>query len=92
MKIERLYLANPAHRLPMADRGGRMFDPVNGETVDVESPLWLSMLADGSLTKTPPAVAAAVPAATVAADVGALSVAAPPPTAQRTAGTAKLRR
>ena len=77
MKIVRLYLANPAHRLPMADRGGRMFDPVKGETVDVESPLWLSLLADGSLTATPPEVAAPVPAETVAADVGGLSVAVP---------------
>ena len=78
MKIVRLYLANPAHRLPMADRGGRLFDPVKGETVDVESPLWLSLLADKSLSTTPPVVAVAEPAEISVADVGTLSVAVPP--------------
>lgn len=91
MKLVRVYLANPSHRLPMADRGGRMFDPVKGETVDVESPLWLSMLADGSLTTTPPAVAVAVPAEMAVADVGGLSAAVPAAADNRASTSVKRR-
>lgn len=48
MKTMRCVLANPGHKLPMPDRGGRLFKP-EGETVDVEDPFWMALLRDGSI-------------------------------------------
>lgn len=41
-------LAEPSHKLPLPDRGGRLFRSA-GETVDRENPFYRALFADGSL-------------------------------------------
>lgn len=52
MRLIRAVLTDPSHRLPMADRGGRLFAP-EGETIDADAPLWIGLLADGSVREAP---------------------------------------
>nr|WP_295465202.1 hypothetical protein [Mesorhizobium sp.] len=54
MNLKRYVLANPEARLPMPDRGGRLFSP-KGETVDADSAFWAARVADGELIEVQPA-------------------------------------
>lgn len=46
-KIEFYRLRDLAHRLPMSDRGGRLFDQTEqGEAIDTEDPFWRVLIAD----------------------------------------------
>lgn len=44
-KLERCVLRDSAARIPMPDRGGRLFSPA-GETVDVEDRFYATLIAD----------------------------------------------
>jgi hypothetical protein len=47
--MNKLYrLADPACRLPMPDRGGRLFSR-EGENVDPEHPFYMRLIADGDI-------------------------------------------
>lgn len=59
---KRLYLVDPTHTLPMPGRPGTDFSP-DGEIIDDADAFWLNLIADGSLTATPPAGKPAAPAA-----------------------------
>ena len=48
MRLERYALADPATKLPMPDRGGRLFS-ADGEMVDVEHPFWAARIRDGEI-------------------------------------------
>ncbi len=50
MRLTLVKLADPDHRLPMPDRGGRPFS-ADGESVDLDAPFWLACLADGSIVE-----------------------------------------
>lgn len=50
MKKQLCKLANLDHKLPMPDRGGRIFRK-EGETVDISFPFWKRCLADGSIVE-----------------------------------------
>ena len=54
MRIEKVRLADTTQRLPMPDRGGRLFDGERGERVDVESPFWLGLIEQGAVLIVPP--------------------------------------
>ena len=45
-------LGDPAHKLPLPDRGGRHF-LAEGETIDSFDPFYAALLADGSLQRRP---------------------------------------
>lgn len=45
-------LSDPSHKLPLPDRGGRLF-LAEGETVDSYDPFYAVLLADGSLKRKP---------------------------------------
>jgi hypothetical protein len=49
MDLKRCTLVNPAAKLPMPDRGFRIFS-TDGETVDIDRPFWRSRLSDGEIT------------------------------------------
>lgn len=46
-------LSDPTHKLPMIDKGGRLFsqDPAAPETVDIFDPFYAGLLADGSIRR-----------------------------------------
>lgn len=51
-KLVRCVLANLAHDLPMPDRDFQLFTKSKkGRVVDVESPFYRALLADGSIVK-----------------------------------------
>ena len=63
-------LADPSHKLPLPDRGGRHFSvEPDGEIVDSADPFYGHLLADGSLIRKPADVAETAPAATDAPKV-----------------------
>lgn len=57
MNLKRYVLANPEARLPMPDRGGRLFR-ATGETVNADDAFWAGRVADGEIVEveaqTPP--------------------------------------
>lgn len=57
MNLKRYVLANPEARLPMPDRGGRLFR-ATGETIDIDSAFWAARIRDAELVvaeaQTPP--------------------------------------
>lgn len=61
MRLKRYVLADPQAKLPMPDRGGRLYSD-DGETIDVENPYWAARIADGELLPDPSAVAPEGPA------------------------------
>lgn len=47
---ERYRLADPTRKVPMPDRGGRLFSQSeNGEVIDLESPFYRALIADGDI-------------------------------------------
>lgn len=47
-RLTRCVLVDPDHKLPMPDRGMRLFR-AGGETVDLEDPFWMGLVGDGSI-------------------------------------------
>ena len=62
MKIIDVRLAVDGQKLPMPDRGGRLFGD-DGERIDADNAFWIARLADGSILEVPPAPLSAVRAA-----------------------------
>lgn len=53
--LKRYRLADPAHTVPMPDRGGRLFSQeARGENVDSEHPFYLAMIAYGDIVEAAP--------------------------------------
>lgn len=49
-------LANPAHKLPIPERGGRLAPQDRAFAVDDAAPFWVLCLADGSVVRAEPPV------------------------------------
>lgn len=56
-KLERYVLRDPDARIPMFDRGGRLFSAA-GETVDVEDRFYATLIADRDIVPAAPLPAA----------------------------------
>ena len=59
--LQRHVLADETTKLPMPDRGGRLFS-IDGETIDVEHPFWAARIRDKEILPASNAEAATAPA------------------------------
>ena len=66
MRLQRHVLADETTKLPMPDRGGRLFSadqsPEGGEMIDVEHPFWAARIRDKEILPASNAEAATAPA------------------------------